>query len=383
MKVSSAILILLLAISCSAQTFKGRVINGSTGNPQPSSQVILLTSAGEQGRAMTNDSGEFRIIPKANLGRRASAIVEVTQDGVDYFQPVVQGQFATFKVYQSAGSVPLIGDQLSILQFQSVGERLQITELHALTNFSTPPITQVGLNNFVLSIPPGAKIEPATVSSPDGGTSKVPLTPVAGSTGQYRIEFPIKPGLTRYAIRYELPYDARELVFRRQAQYRMDRLGVIIPKSMHFRSLSPRSFRPVAGPKGAQEQQFELDKIASNFAIAFSLSGTGGLAHSFRPLQPGARSTSTQPAPQISAASRTAVSAGPTPITRRSLVISHQRVIAVGILVTAATLCWFYMRIFKSPIRDRVRSFATDVDLSLDSHEGSERGQGGGRDRYR
>jgi hypothetical protein len=382
MKISSTIFI-LVAISCSAQTFKGRVMNGSTGNPQPSSQVILFTSSGEQGRAMTNDSGEFRIVPKANLGRHASAVVQVKQDGVDYFQPVVQGQFATLRVYQSANSVRLIVGQLSILQFQSVGKRLQVTELHALKNLSTPPMTQVGRNNFVLSIPPGAQMEPATVASPDGGTSKVPLTAVAGSTVQYRIEFPIKPGLTKYAIRYELPYDARELVFRRQAQYRMDRIGVIVPKSMHFRSLSPRSFRPVAGPQGAQEQQFELDKIASNTAIAFSLSGTGGLAHSFRPLRPGERSASAQPASQTSATSRTAVPAGQIPVTHRSLVIGHQRAIAVGILVAAGALFWFFRLRVKSPIRDGDGSFATDVDLSLHSHEGSEPGRREARDMYR
>src|SRR5882724_5729833 len=234
MKISSAILI-LLAISCPAQTFRGRVMNGSTGNPQPSSQVILFTSSGEQGRAMTNDSGEFRIVPKANLGRHASAVVQVIHDGVDYFQPVVQGQFANFKVFQSASRVRLIVGQLSILQFQSAGKRLQVTELHALKNLSAPPITQVDPGNFILFIPPDAQAEPAIVSSPDGGTSKVPLTPVEGSKDQYRIEFPLNPGLTKYAIRYELPYNAREVVFRRQTQYPIERFGVMIPKSMRFR----------------------------------------------------------------------------------------------------------------------------------------------------
>jgi hypothetical protein len=342
MKISPAVF-MLLAIACSAQTFQGRVMNGSTGNPQPSSQVILLTPSGEQGRAMTNDSGEFRIVPTVTPGRHASAVLKVTQDGVDYFQPVIPGQLANFKVYQSANRVGLISSQLSILQFQSVGKRLQVTELHALNNLSTPPLTQVDPDNFVLSIPPGAQIDPAIVSSPEGGTSKVPLTPVTGSTVQYRIEFPIKPGLTKYAIRYELPYDAREFVFRRQTQYPMNRVGVMIPKSMRFQPLSPHLFHPVADSQGAQEQQFELYKLASNAAIAFSLSGTGELAHSFRPVQPGERRAPTLPPPQTSAVSHAVLPANPLPAPRRSPVAGHERAIAVGILLSAGALVWLFM----------------------------------------
>jgi hypothetical protein len=371
MKVSLAIL-MLLAIACSAQTFQGRVMNGSTGNPQPGSQVILFTSSGDHGRAITNDNGEFRIVPKMELGWHASAVLQVTQGGVDYFQPAIQGQFTTFEVYQSANRVNLISSQLSILQFQSVGKRLQVTELHALNNLSTPPITQVDPNNFVLSIPFGAQIEAAIVSSPDGGTSKVPLTRVAGSTVQYRIEFPIKPGLTKYAVRYELPYDAREFVFRRQTQYPMNRIGVMIPKSMRFRSLSPHSFHPVADSQGAQEQQFELDKLASNTAIAFSLSGTGELAHSFRPLPPGARSAPTLLAPQTSAVSQAAFPANRLPAPRHSPVAGYERAIAVGILLSAGALVCFFMLRAKVVIRDGGRSFSTDVDLPSHSHEGAQ-----------
>jgi hypothetical protein len=368
----SSILLMLLTVECSAQTFQGRVINGSTGNPQPSSQVILLTSSGEQGRALTNDSGEFRIVPKVKLGQHASAVLQVTQGGVDYFQPVVQGQLATFKVYQSANTVSLISDRLSILQFQSIGERLQVTELHALDNLSNPPITQVDPNNFILSIPPGAQIEAAIVSSPDGGTSKVALTQVAGSTVQYRIEFPIKPGLTRYAIRYEFPYDTGEFVFRRQTQYPMNRVGVMIPNSMRFRSRSRLSFHPVADSKGLQEQQFELDKLAPNTTIAFSLSGAGELAHSFRPLQPGERPALKLPAPQASAVSRTAFPANSFPAPRHSYVAVYERSLALGILLSAAVLVWFFALRAKVVIPDQSRLLSTDANLPSHSREGVE-----------
>lgn len=342
MKISAAIC--LLSIACSAQTFLGRLMNGSTGNPQPSRQVILLTSSGECGHAMTNDSGEFRIVPKVKLGQHASAVLKATLDGVDYFQPAIAGQVTDFKVYQSADRVSLISSPLSILQFQSVGKQLQVTELHALNNLSNPPITQADPNNFVLSIPPGAQIEPAIVSSPDGGTSKVPLVSVAGSTDQYRIEFPIKPGLTKYAIRYELSYDATSFVFRRQIQYPMNRIGVIIPKSMHLRLISPHSLRLVAGGQGAQEQQFELNKLASNTTVAFKLSGTGELAHSFHPLPPGERPAPTISAPQTKVTSPTVLPANRFPSPWHSRLAGYKPIVAAGILLLAGALVWFLAR---------------------------------------
>jgi hypothetical protein len=351
------LLLTLLTIGCAAQTFQGRVLNGSTGNPEPSSQVILFTSSGEQGRAITNDSGEFRIAPKVKLGRQASAVLQVTQNGVDYFQPVVQGQFADVKVYQSADRVNLISSQLSILQFQSAGKQLQVTELHALDNLSTPPVTQVNPNNFVLSIPPGAKIEPVIISSPDGGTSRVSPTLVAGPTGQYKIEFPLKPGLTKYAIRYEFPYDGQKFVFQRRTQYPLDHIGIMIPRSMRFQSISPNSFHTAANSQPAQEQRFEFDKLASNTMIEFSLSGTGELAHSFSPLQPGERPVPSTPTSQTGAVTRVVSPPNPGRTPQRSRVTGHKRAIAFAIILSAAVLIFFFLAGAKV-IQARGRSFS-------------------------
>ena len=351
MKVRSSVL-LLFSVACSAQTFQGRVINGTTSNPQPSCQVILFTSSGEQGRALTNDSGEFRIVPHSKLDRRSAAILQVTQNGVDYFQPAIQGQFTNVKVFQSAKAVDPISSPLTILQFQSAGKRLQVTELHALNNISNPPITQVDPDNFVLSIPHGAQIEPAMIAAPDGGTTKVPLvlvapSPVAGATvaksvDRYRIDFPIEPGLTKYAIRYEIPYDAQEFVFRRQTQYPMDRIGVMVPPSIRFRSLGANLFHPVADQSGTQQQ--EIDGLAANVPITFTLSGTGTLAHSFHPLNPGERAMPRDPNPHTSTPllrSELPAASVPLPPVHAGLA-GQERMIAIGALLLAGILFWCF-----------------------------------------
>jgi hypothetical protein len=370
---SSFAILLLLPIICPAQTFQGRVTNGSTGNPQPSGQVILFTPAGEQGRATTNDSGDFRIDLPSKPAQISSAVLQVTQDGVDYFQTVRAGEFANLKVYQAAGKVNAIDDQFCILQFQSSGKRLQVTELHALNNRSDPPITRVNTGNFVLSIPAGAQIETATVSSPDGGTSKVLIIPVSEAPNQYRIDFPIKPGLTKYAIRYELDYDSRAFVFRRLTQYPMDRVGVMVPKSMRFQSRSPHTFHPATNAGNTQEQQFELDKLEASATFGFTLSGTGQLARSFRPLQLGERPA--RQTPRIEDRnSRSALTVGdhsaaihPNLLPSNSFFTVYWRAVALGIFLLAAALTALFA--LRAHRKNRKRASLSSIERGLSSHQ--------------
>lgn len=362
-------LLLLIPLAAPAQTFHGRVMNGSTGNPVPSSQVTLFTSAGEQGRVLTNDTGEFRISLHSKQDRRSAAILQVTKDGVDYFRPAIQGEFAKVTVYQSAKSVNLISSPLTLLQFQTSGDKLQITELHALNNVSDPPITQVDPDNFVVFIPRGAHTEPVIISSPDGGTSTVPLVPASDSGAKqligYRVDFPIKPGLTKYAIRYDVPYENSTFVFARRTQYPLDRFGVLIPGSMRFRSTSPALFHQLASSEKLQEQQFEVDKLCANVPIAFTLSGTGLLAHSFRPLQPAESA--------VSAHSLTKTASPPPPIALHSAAqhlnhphfryVGYARILIVSIFALFGVLAWFSWQ--KNRLTNRESpARSTDVGLS-------------------
>lgn len=277
-------LCLFFPLVCSAQIIHGNVKNGTTGKPESGHEVILFTAAGEQARATTNDNGDFQINSGKDSSSHSLAMLQVIHKGVEYFQAVRPGRETSLDVYEPSSEVKGITGYLSILQFQVRGKLLQVTELHALSNESSPPITRVDANNLVLSLPDGAQIRPATVSGPDGGTTKLPLIAVAGTKGQYRIEFPIKPGLTKYAISYEVPYSGG-LALRRQVQYPVKRVGVIVPESMHFRSLGARRFRPIPDQPGTSEHV--LNKLAANETFRFELSGAGELAEAFRPSNPG------------------------------------------------------------------------------------------------
>lgn len=330
------IFILLLPLACSAQTIQGSVQNGTTGKPEAAHRVTLFTTSGEQASATTDEKGAFRIELNTHLAPHSLAILKVMHDGVEYFHAVSPGQSSNVKVYDASSKVSGISGYLSVFQFQVKGKLLQVTELHAFSNSSSPPVTKSSSDNLVLSIPVGAQIEPATVSAPDGGTLKLPLIPIPGQAGKYRIDFPMKPGLTKYAINYRVPYLGK-FVFRRQAQYPMKQIGVIVPDSMRFKSLGAKLFHPDAGQPGTHEEI--LQSINANEPFAFELTGTGALSHYFRPLNPDepkkAAKSKAFSAPWADVKSL-ATNIGPPQA--RSGVVRYQLTLAIGILVLAGIL---------------------------------------------
>jgi hypothetical protein len=278
--VRTCALLVSLSLVCSAEIIQGTVTNRTTGKPVAALQVVLLTTSGEQARTSTNNTGAFRITLKGRLAADSPGVVSAIYHGVQYFQSVVAGNDVALSIFDESNHVRDIVGYLTILQFQVNGDKLQVTELHALDNASNPPITRVSPDNFILSIPNGAQLQPAIVSGPERGTLALPLVPIDSKRERYRVDFPLKPGRSKYAITYQVPYNSK-FMFRRAAQYAMQRVGVVMPASMHFQSLGPNSFHPVPGQPGRQD--LVLDGLQAKQVFSFELSGKGKLAGAFSP----------------------------------------------------------------------------------------------------
>lgn len=272
------ILFVSFCTPCFAETIEGYVINRTIDKPLPDCRVVLLSTSGEQSHTVTNRIGMFELELPGKLSSDLPEVVSAVFQDVQYFQTVVPGQRVNLSVYDASNQVAGVSGYLSILQFQVKGKQLQVTELHAFNNASNPPITRVNPENVLLTIPEGAQLQPAVVAGPERGTLTLPLIRIEGNQTIYRVDFPLKPGLTKYAITYEVPYNDN-FVFRREAQYAMKRIGVVIPDSMHFRSLGPRSFHSVHDQQGTQEQV--VDDVQPKEFFSFELSGEGELAQSF------------------------------------------------------------------------------------------------------
>jgi len=276
-------LMALFAVPCSAQVIRGIVEDGTTGKPAAGDQVVLLAAGvREEGRFQTGNDGTFIFPARKSEQSPTTFVVRVIHDGVRYDQPVPPSLDLKIKVYDSSQQVNHVDGYMSILQFQARETVLEVTELHAVRNDSVPPATQVDPHNFELSIPEGTRIKSVAVAGPTDEPLEVIPISVRGEPGRYEIPFPLKPGLTKYAVTYDLSY-RNKLTFRRKVQYPTKQFSVVIPNSMRLTSSAQR-FRRIVDQEGMQVHI--LNRVRRGQDVAFGLSGIGVLSHSLRPVDP-------------------------------------------------------------------------------------------------
>jgi hypothetical protein len=235
------------------------------------------------GRAVSGKNGDFQIEPKLPSGTSPAALkLRALHDEVSYEQPIRLGIAADITVYDGSARVDGLSEYLSIFQFEArIADRLAVTELHAIQNDSWPPRTGVNPESFNVSLPKGVRNFFVTITEADGQAAKLSITEPSNQHGPYKFGVPLKPGLTKYVLSYELPYRGK-LPFRRSAQYSTKKSFIVLPMSMRFTPLGTLQFHPVPDKSGAQVR--EIDSLAEKDVLAFQVSGTGVLAQAFRPM---------------------------------------------------------------------------------------------------
>jgi hypothetical protein len=275
---------LLVSISvtqCAGQIVAGILNNATSGTAQSGDLILLKAGSRELGRAISGDLGGFRIQAKQLAGISPDSLkLQVVHEGVSYQQPIKPGIAANVTVYDASAHVDGLSEYLSIFQFEArVADRLEITELHAIQNNSWPPRTRVDAGNFDLPLPAGAHNLLVTIAEPDGQGARLSIPDSSNQHGPYRLGVPLKPGMTKYVLTYQLPYSG-ELPFRRIAQYSTKKIFVVLSSAMSFTAPSTLHFHPIPDSTGAQVR--EIDSLAKHDVLAFRVAGTGVLAQAFR-----------------------------------------------------------------------------------------------------
>lgn len=257
-----------------AQTasIKGTATNKTNGHPAAGDDVVLIAlgqGMQETTRTKTDAQGRFTL---AGVDE-GMHLVRVTHDKVPYFTPVPPGSTAPIQVdvYDSAAKVEGISGEADVLRIQATSDSLEVTELWAVSNQSTPPRTQFSLHSFEISIPPTAKIATGAAMGPGGApiqASPVPLD----TPGHYAFAFPLRPGETRFQVSYKVPYTG-SLSFKPQVSIPTANFAVMIPKSMKFDAASTSPFQPVKDEVDAQV--FLAKSVTPSQSLAFTVGGTG------------------------------------------------------------------------------------------------------------
>lgn len=203
------LLIVLVASPAHAFTIRGNVVNGTTGATVQDAKVAVVNPAGGmlQEREVEAKGGRFEA---AGLDDKAPIyLLRVDYDGVPYNVPVqVDGadKDITVTVYESTSSWDGINVSSPHLAASWQGNHLAIEQLFEISNESSPPRTATGdAGYFKLFIP--AEMESLTTCFVTSLGVPVDRTPMpTGEPNIFRVEYPIRPGLTRIGIAYKVPY---------------------------------------------------------------------------------------------------------------------------------------------------------------------------------
>lgn len=272
-----------------AQTLTGTVHNETTGKAAVGDEVVLVRlgeGMEEEARTKTDAEGAFKL----NVNQPgAQHFVRVIHQGVNYDQTVNGSAPLQVVVYDAVSSIPGLSGTLGIVQTESDGKFLKVTEMYVLSNASNPPVTQARANNYEISLPDDAALDSVDVRSGRGIWVRVAPTAITGRKHEYGINFPIRPGETLFKFTYHMPYQGRATLHL-HLPYPIARFGIMHPRSMRFKQLLPNTFNSPGSANGLDVEAAVNSPLVGDVP-PFEISGVGkapehGSEAATRPQQP-------------------------------------------------------------------------------------------------
>ncbi len=225
-----------LMLLCAVPLFAavdGTVINKTTGKPQAAATVTLykLGQAGmESVETVKSDAtGAFKMQTTPEAG---PYLIQAAFDGVTYNKMLPPGQPRTGLEVEVFQSIPRAGDAKvtqHMLLFEVAEGKLTINENIVYENAGKTTYNDPTGGTLRFYLPPetGGKVK-VMATAPNGMPVERATNPGKGEN-QYAVDFPIKPGETRFQLIYEMPA-AEPMVFN----------GKLLHKEGTTRLVSPR-----------------------------------------------------------------------------------------------------------------------------------------------
>jgi hypothetical protein len=179
-----------------------------------------------------------------------------------------------------------VNGNIEIVRLGIKGKLLHVSDMIEIRNGTA--LTQTGEKTFEVYLPPQAKLTSVLAAGPDSVPVHISATSVSGEPGHWAVNFPLKPGPTRFAFNYDLAYDGH-VQFHPKSLYGMQQFAVMMPPTMKFSG--SRAFQLLA--TGKSEYRVEAaSPVAAGVGPDFEVSGSGPLP----PLPQSAESMPTPPA---------------------------------------------------------------------------------------
>ncbi|MFZ0278190.1 MAG: hypothetical protein WA899_05440 [Candidatus Sulfotelmatobacter sp.] len=270
---------ILLTALASAQTLTGTVKNSTTNKPAAGDEVVLLKlgqGMEEAGRTKTDAQGHFSF--KLDDAQAPHLVRAIHQD-VTYHRMAPPGttsvELEVFDVGKKIDGIQVVAD---IMRVESAQGQIEIVREFGVQNTSNPPRTQMNEHNLEFYIPDGAHIieDSGSATTENGNPLKTAPVP-EGEKNRYSFIFPIRPGLTRFEVAYQLAYTGSANLDPKSV-YPLEHFVVMLPKTMQF-TAAAESTGYKSGSYPAEPNA--LMEVASNTRLgenlAFKVSGEGAL----------------------------------------------------------------------------------------------------------
>lgn len=273
------VLVFLLTSLVAAQTLTGTVKNATIGKPAAGDEVVLLKlgqGMEEAGRTKTDAKGQFSF--KLD-DAQAPHLVRVIHQDVTYHRMAPPGTTSVaVDVYDVAKKVEGIEVVADIMRIQSAQGQIAITREFGVQNASTPPRTQMNEHNLEFNVPDGAHVIDDSATATTEGGNPLKSAPVPeGEKNRYSFIFPLRPGLTRFEVTYQLPYSGSANLDPKSL-YPLEHFVVMLPKAMQFTAAaSSTGFKLINYPNEPDASVEVASNTRPGQNLAFRIAGEGTL----------------------------------------------------------------------------------------------------------
>lgn len=271
--------LLLLCTLAAAQTLTGTVKNSTTGKPAAGDEVVLLKlgqGMEEAGRTKTDAGGHFSF--KLDDAQSPHLVRAIHQD-VTYHRMAPPGTTSIeLEVFDAAKKLDEISVVADIMRVQVQQGQLVVVREFGVQNASKPPRTQMNERNLEFNIPSGAEVIPDSATATTEGGNPLKSAPVPeGEKGRYSFIFPLRPGLTRFEVAYQMPYSGSANIDPKSL-YPLEHFVVMTPKSMQFTAANAAAgFKQINYPQEPDASVQVASNTTSGENLAFKVSGEGML----------------------------------------------------------------------------------------------------------
>ncbi len=262
------------AATAGPQTLSGVVRNQTTGRPSVGDDVILLRLAqGLQQEERTKTDAQGRFSLNVTFGD-THLVVRVRHRGVNYDQAVTGSAPLDISVFDAVTKAPGLTGTMGMAQMESDGKVLKVTEMYAVTNASSPPVTQSGSNNFRVSVPENGTLQWAELKGPGNLWLNVTSALVKTRANEYAANFAMRPGDTLFKFMFSLP-DQGVAILQLKLAYPVKKFAVMHPASISFKPSTPGTFSSPGQTNGLQVEA--VTKSPTTEVPSFEISGMGSV----------------------------------------------------------------------------------------------------------